>query len=117
MCERLQQATGRGAPVKYVRQDNAGENFKIQERCKSAEWKLPMEIVYTAKDTLQQNSMSKTSFTSMAAQAHAMMATANVPMVERYLLCQEAANHSTTLDWLTVIKIGGEKKTNWSTME
>ena len=40
-----------------------------------------------------------------------MMTAVNVPMVEQYSLFQEAANHSTKLDWLTVIKIGGEKKT------
>ena len=39
-----------------------------------------------------------------------MMTVANVPMVEQYCLFQEAANHSTKLDWLTVIKNSGEKK-------
>ena len=111
MCERLQHATGRGAQVKYLRQDNAGENLKIQARCKSADWKLPVEIEYTAKDTPQQNSMSETSFSSMAAQARAMMTAANVPMIERYRLFQEAANHLTKLGWLTVIIIGRERKT------
>ena len=111
MCERLQHATGRGAPVKYLRQDNAGENLKIQARCKSADWKLPVEIEYTAKDTPQQNSRAETSFTTMAARARAMMTGANVPMVERYRLFQEAANHATKLDWLAVVKIGGVKKT------
>ena len=28
--------------------------MKIQARCKSADWKLPVEIKYTAKDTPQQ---------------------------------------------------------------
>ena len=40
-----------------------------------------------------------------------MMTVANVPMVEHYRLFQEAANHSTKLDWLAVVKIGGVKKT------
>ena len=53
----------------------------------------------------------------MAARARVMITAANVPMVERYCLFQEAANHSTKLDWLTVVKLGGEKKHNWSTME
>ena len=48
MCERIQQATGRGAAVEYVRQDNVQENSKIQARCKSADWKLAVEIEYTA---------------------------------------------------------------------
>ena len=85
-------------PVKYLGQDNAGENLKIQARCKSADWKLAMEIEYTAKDTPQQNSMFETSFTSMAARARAMMTAVNVLMVERYRLFRDAANHLTTLD-------------------
>ena len=40
-----------------------------------------------------------------------MMTAATVPMVERHRLFQVAANHSTNLDWLKVIKQGGEKKT------
>ena len=60
MCERLQQ-------VNYLRQDNAGGEIKIQVRCKNADWKLPVEIEYIAKDTSQQNSMSETYFTTMAA--------------------------------------------------
>ena len=70
-----------------------------------------MEIEYTAKDTPQQNLMSETSFTTMAARLRAIMIAAKVPMVERYRLFQETANHSTKLDWLTVIPMDGEKKT------
>ena len=82
MCERLQQAAGRGAVVKYLRQDNVGENLKIQAPCKSEDWKLPVEIEYMAKDAPQQNSMSETSFTTLVASSRAMMTAANVPMVE-----------------------------------
>ena len=70
-----------------------------------------MEIEYTTKDTPQQNLMSETSFTTMAAQARVMMTAVTMLMVERYRLLQEVANHSTTLDWLTNMNIGGEKKT------
>ena len=104
MRERLQQATGHGAPVRYLQQDNAGENLKIQARCKSADWKLPVEIKYTAEDTPQQNSMSKPSFTMMVARLRATMRASNVPMIGRYRLFQEEANHLTKLDRLTVIK-------------
>ena len=67
MCERLQQATGCSEVVKCLQQDNSGENLKIQTRYKSADWKLPVEIKYTAKDTSQQNLMSETYFTTMVA--------------------------------------------------
>ena len=70
-----------------------------------------MEIDYTAKDTPQQNSMSETYFTTSTARSRTMITVANVPMVERYRLFKEAANHATRLDWLTVITLGEEKKT------
>ena len=39
-----------------------------------------------------------------------MVTAANVPMVVRYCLFEEAANHSTKLDLLTDMKFGREKK-------
>ena len=39
------------------------------------------------------------------------MTAANVPMVEQYCLLQEAANLLSKVDWLTVIKMAGRKKT------
>ena len=98
---------------KYLRQDNEGENLKIRARCKSVDWKLPVEIEYTAKNTPQQTSRSETSFATVAARAHAMMTAANLPMVERYRLFQEAANHLTKVDWLAVVNIGAVKKTQF----
>ena len=105
MCKRMHRAKKSGRPVLYLRQDNAGENLKLAARCKSADWKLNPKVEYTAKKTPQQNSRAETSFATIAARARAMMSAANVPIVERYKLFQEAANTATKLDWLNVITI------------
>ena len=77
MCKRLLQVTGHGTVVNYLRQDNTVEDFKIQARSRSTDWNLPVEIEYTAKDTPQQNSMSETYITTMAAQLRTMITAAN----------------------------------------
>ena len=57
-CKRMQQQAARGKPVKAVRMDNAGENKALHDRMTSAEWKLTVQIEYTARDTPQQNSLA-----------------------------------------------------------
>ena len=49
MCERLKKAKNNGTPVKYLWQDNARDNLKIQLRCKSTDWKLTVDFEYTPK--------------------------------------------------------------------
>ena len=84
MCERLQKQKDQSRPVKIIRQDNAGENQKLQKRCSSSSWKLDVSFEYTAKETRQQNSLAKSAFTTIAAMSRAAMNAANVPMAERY---------------------------------
>jgi hypothetical protein len=43
---------GRG--VRYLRMDNAGENIDLSKRIKSSDWKLPITVEFTARDTPQQ---------------------------------------------------------------
>ena len=92
-----------GKPVKILRQDNAGENKKLQERIESADWsgKLKIAIEYTAKGTPQQNHLAELGFTVVAARARAAMNHASVPAEMRYLLFQEFSNTITKLDWLS----------------
>jgi hypothetical protein len=40
-----------------MRQDNAGENKKLERRLHSADWKLPVKMEYTAANTPQQNAL------------------------------------------------------------
>jgi hypothetical protein len=54
MCQRIQAQTARGHPVLItMRQDNAGENMKLEKRLHSADWKLPVKMEYTAANTPQ----------------------------------------------------------------
>ena len=53
----------------------------------------------------------ETGFTIVAARARAMMAAANIPVMYRFLVFEQAANWAVKLDWLTVIKIDGVNKT------
>jgi hypothetical protein len=53
MCQRIQAQTARGNPVLIMRQDNAGENKKLEKRLHSADWKLPVKMGYTAANTPQ----------------------------------------------------------------
>ena len=61
-CKRVQQKKARGKPVKIIRMDNAGENRPLQERMRSAQWKLDCKFEYTACNTPQQNSLAEQSF-------------------------------------------------------
>ena len=110
MCERMHGQKDDRA-VKFIRQDNAGENRSLQNRCSSSDWKLEADFEYTAKETPQQNSLAENAFTIIAAMARALLNAANVPMEERYRLFPEAANTVTKLDWLQGVTINGVTKT------
>jgi hypothetical protein len=66
-----------------MRQDNAGENRKLEKRLQSADWKLPVKMEYTAANTPQQNALVKVKFTYPAANARAAMHAAEVPRDRR----------------------------------
>jgi hypothetical protein len=50
-CEQFQRWKDAGREVKFVRMDNAGENVKLQKRCKSVAWKFNIKFEYTAAMT------------------------------------------------------------------
>jgi hypothetical protein len=47
-CVRLQQQVARGKPVKKLRMDNAGKNKALEQRMKWSDWKLNVQVEYTA---------------------------------------------------------------------
>jgi hypothetical protein len=53
MCQHIQEQKAGGYRVLIMRQDNAGENKKLEQRLQSADWKLQVKIEYTAADTPQ----------------------------------------------------------------
>ena len=54
--------------------------------------------------------MSETVFTTLAVRDQLMLTTANVPMAERFSLFQEVTNHTTNVDWLTIVKVDDVKR-------
>ena len=74
----------------------------------SADWKNPVVIEYTARDTPQQNSPIEVAFYTLANKAHATMHHANLPMEMQYCLFGKNFTTVTLLDGLTVIEINGK---------
>jgi hypothetical protein len=110
MCQRIQPQTARGYPVLIMRQDNAGENKKLEKRLQSADWKLPVKMKYTAANT-QQNALVEVKLTYLAAKARAAMHAAAVPWDRRLDFFPEVVTTMTKLDWLKLIAINKVKKT------
>jgi hypothetical protein len=107
-CEQFQKWKQSVKQVKCVRLDNAGENKKLQKRCKSSDWKLGIKFDYsTACATLQQNSLSEVGFAMVANQGRALMARANIPMAVRYRIYSEAFKMAMLLDGLVTIELDG----------
>jgi hypothetical protein len=50
-----------------MRQDNAGENKKLEKRLQSADWKLPIKMECTTANAPQQNALVEVKFTYLAA--------------------------------------------------
>jgi hypothetical protein len=111
MCQRIQAQTARGYPILIMRQDNAGENKKLENRIHSANWKSPVKIEYTAANTPQQNALVEVKFTYLAAKARAAMHAAEVPRNRRLDFFAEVIMTMTKLDWLNLITINKVKKT------
>ncbi len=83
MCQHIQAQQARGYPVLIMRQDNAGENKKLEKRLHSADWKLQVKMECTAADTPQQNALVELKFTCFTAKARAAMHTAGVSKERR----------------------------------
>jgi hypothetical protein len=87
-----------GYPVLIIRQDNTGENKKLEKRLHSADWKLPVKMEYTAANTPQQNAPVEVEFTYLAAKARAAMHAAEVLRNRRLEFSPEVIMTITKLD-------------------
>jgi hypothetical protein len=95
-----------GRDVRYLRMDNAGENIDLSKRIKSSDWKLPITVELTARDTPQQNSSVEVGFATLGGRARAMMSHANIPKHLKHLLLPDAVLTATLLDILIPIRRG-----------
>ena len=107
-CELLHQWMQNGQKIQKLCMDNAGENKKLELRLKSAAWKNPVVIKYTARDTPQHNSPVEVAFYALADKACATMHHANLPMEMRYQLFGEIFTTVALSDGLTVIELNGK---------
>jgi hypothetical protein len=98
MCQQIQAQTARGHPVLIMRQNNAGENKKLEKRPYSADWKLPMKMEYTAANTPQQNALVEVKFTYLASNARVAVHAAEVPRSRRFEFFLEVIMTMTKLD-------------------
>ena len=113
-CAKFQQWKESGKPVTHLRMDNAGENLKLIERCKSADWKLGIKkFELTARDTPQQNSAAEVKFPAISGRAHAMMYRSNVPYNMKLLVIGKAIETATKLDGLILVDDRGKQVTRY----
>jgi hypothetical protein len=110
-CAKLQMWQSLGLGVDIVRMDNAKENKKLKARMESADWKLPIEVEFTARATPQQNSPVETGFATVANRARAMVAAAKVPEIWLRKMFILAANCATDVDGLMIVKWKGKVAT------
>jgi hypothetical protein len=108
MCQSIQAQKAMGCPVLIMRQDNAGENKKLEKRLQSADWKLQVKMEYTAANTPQQNALVEVKFTYLAAKAQGQGC---------HACCWSTQGEEigifptmTKLDWLKLITINEVKK-------
>jgi hypothetical protein len=112
-CELLNCWLNRGIIIKRIRCNNAGENKLWEARCKSADWKLPIDFEYTAARTPQQNSKVEVGFAVIANRGRSLMVAANVSAIIRRVIWNEAFDTATLLDGLMVVTVNGVTKTRY----
>jgi hypothetical protein len=110
MCQCIEAQTTRGYPVLIMRQDNAGENKKLEKRIHGADCKLPVKMEYPAANTPQQNALVEVKLTYLAAKARAAMHADEVPRNRRLEFFPEVIMTMTKLDWLKLITINKVKR-------
>ena len=112
-CEQLHKWQQSNIGITHLRLDNTGENKLLQTQCASKDWRMNCEIMFTARDTPQQNSLAEVGFARLVNRRRAMMHHANLPMMDRYCLAHEAFQCATHLDGLTVVEVDGVMKTRY----
>jgi len=99
--------------VKRVRMDNAGENRSLEKCANGEKWKMGIDFSYTARDTPQQNSLVERRFATSSNRGRALLAEANVPQKERYMIGYRAMSCADKLDGLTIVEIDGKTATRY----
>jgi len=83
-------------PVKYIRCDNAGENYSLKKQLDHQGSGIRFE--FTARNTPQQNGKVERAFASLYGRMRSMMSSAGLDDAQKYKLWKEAAATATKLD-------------------
>jgi len=112
-CRMLSKWRNENKVTKHIRCDNAGENKSIEKAINGSKWKMNINFEFTARATLQQNSLVETGFAHILNKARALLIEANVPYLQRYKIIQEAIITATKLErgWSSKSKVQNDAKT------
>ena len=113
MCEKIDQWNKLGLAVTHLRMDNAGENKSLEKRLASKDWRIQLDVEYTAARTPQQNSLVEVSFATLLGRSKAMMSAANVPAKVKRIIYREAIATATKLDGLMQVELNGVTKSRY----
>jgi hypothetical protein len=111
--EKLGKMCRLGVGPSYLRMDNVGENKLLADRIQSKDWKLPIIVEWTARDTPQQNSPTEVGLATLSGRARAMLQQANIPTELRKTMMPEAVKTATHSDGLILQEIDGVVKTRF----
>lgn len=111
LCVQMHNWKENGKQVKFVRMDNAPENFKFIKEANGPKWKLNLVEEATGAATPQRNSLVERKFATHTARMRAMTSNAESNDTQRTYLANEALNCAVMLDWLMVTEINGVSKT------
>ena len=64
-CERFKLWDQNNKPIQKVGCNNAGENVALENRCKSTDWQINIEIEYKSRDTPQHKSLVEVGFATL----------------------------------------------------
>jgi hypothetical protein len=109
-CRLFQLLREKGVEIKRLRMDNGGENLSLANMVKSKDWKFPLTIEFTARDTPQQNSLVETAFTANVQRSLAVYVAAGVPKEWRYLLFPHVMKYLSKVKNLQPIELHGKTK-------
>ena len=98
----LKKLKSKGIETKFIRCDNAGENYKFQEKVIDAGLKIKFE--FTAVGTPQQNGIAERAFSTLFGRVRAVMNYSGIEGELRKMLWAECAATCTLLDGLLVDK-------------
>jgi hypothetical protein len=106
-CATLYQWSTKGTKTLFIWCDGAGENHSHEDTLHSSQWKMPIALEYTARNTPQQNHLAEIGIYVICCRGRALMPRANSPKKYRYRIFWLATETACVLDWLTVVTIDG----------